>query len=350
MTNTDRIIQIVLCCLLLITLIVCIGMGAIPISVPQMLSALKQIATGNQFSGTEEAVFIQLRLPRVLLCATGGAILSVSGVLMQALFRNPIVEPGILGTSAGAALGASFVIGFAGSVSFMLPIIPIIWLQPIVASIFAAFATYLVIQLSGRANLVSTTSLLLSGMSVNAIAVSLMGFISYFSRDPQARSITFWNLGTFSGAAWGQCWMVLGVGIPGIGYCIRKSHQLNTLVLGYTDALYAGTAVKKLRKQILFMNTVMVAVLTGFVGVIAFMGMIVPHIMRLLVGSNHRVLLPAAAMAGAILLCLTDLFARTILAPAELPIGIITSLIGAPLFIFLYRKFSPLGGEGGLYD
>ncbi|MEI8110826.1 MAG: iron ABC transporter permease [Chitinophagia bacterium] len=350
MTNRNRNIQILLVCFLVITIFVCISRGAIPISIPQMISACKQLGSGYNFSETEEAVFIQLRLPRVLLCAVGGAILSVSGVLMQALFRNPIVEPGILGTSAGAALGASCVIGFAGSLSVMLPMIPVIWFQPIVATIFASLATYLVIQLSGRASQVTTTSLLLSGMSINAIAVSIMGFISYFSRDPQARSITFWNLGTFSGAGWWQCWMVLGIGIPCIGYCFRKSHQLNTLLLGYTDALYSGTEVKKLRNQILFANTVMVAVLTGFVGVIAFMGMIVPHIMRLLVGSHHRMLLPAAALSGAILLCLTDLFARTIIAPAELPIGIITSLIGAPLFIFLYRKFSPLYGEGGIND
>jgi iron complex transport system permease protein len=350
MSNRSAQILFILAGILVLVMGISLRLGAVPISWLDMLQGLLATLKGNPLKTIEQSVFMQLRLPRILVCAMGGAILSVSGVLMQAVFRNPIVEPGMLGTSAGAALGASLVIAFAGWFPIIFSVIPVIWLQPLLAFLMAALATYFVVQFAGTQQVISTSSLLLAGMSINAVALSLIGLISYFSRDPQARSITFWNLGSFSGVNWLQCMLIAVCIVPCWFFCYRKANQLDTLMLGYNDAIYAGTDVKKTRNQIMIVNMIMVAVLTCFVGVIAFMGMIIPHIVRMLLGSNHRILLPASAIGGAIILCVTDLFARLVIAPAELPIGIITSLIGAPLFLYLLRKFGLLQSQGGVYD
>jgi len=335
--------------LLLLVLLAAIASGAVAIGVDDMGGAINNWLQGQKPSNIYQGVFLQIRLPRVLLCAVTGAILSVSGVLMQGLFRNPIVEPGLVGTSAGAALGASFVFVFAGVLGSQIQAIFGPFLVPFFAFLGGLLASLLVFSLASSHQKISVTSLLLVGVAVNAVALSGTGFLSYLARDPQARSISFWNLGTFSGATWMQVWLVSAMGLLGILFSLVKAKHLNALLLGEDEADYLGVDTKKMQKQILLINTAMVAVATAFVGVIAFMGLIVPHIMRILFGSNHRVLIPATILAGAILLSLADLGARLILAPAEIPIGIITSLVGAPIYIFLLRSQGLLE-KGGGYD
>jgi iron complex transport system permease protein len=190
-------------------------------------------------------------------------------------------------------------------------------------------------------------SLLLIGIAVNAVCLSGTGFMSHIARDPQARSITFWNLGTFSGASWLQVGIVGSVAAIIFSISIRYSKQLNALLLGEEEAGYLGVDADKLKRRIMLLNTAMVSVATAFVGVISFMGLIVPHVLRLLIGSDNKRLLPASMILGATLLTLADMCARLLLAPAELPIGIITSLIGAPVFIILLKKFNLLQQKGG---
>lgn len=324
-----------------------IAFGAVSVSLSDMLSALQHYFTREDPANIYEAVFLQLRLPRVLLCAITGAILSVSGVLMQGLFRNPIVEPGLVGTSSGAAFGASVIFVLSGNMSpelkaYMGPL-----LLPVVAFMGAFGATYVVYSLAKTAGRVSILSLLLIGIAVNAVCISGTGFMSYIARDPQARSITFWNLGTFSGASWLQVAIVGSVGAVIFLVVQRQAKALNALLLGEDEAVYLGVDTDRLKRTVLLLNTAMVAVATSFVGVIAFMGLIVPHLVRLLIGSDHRKLLPAAAILGASLLTAADLVARLLLAPAELPIGIITSLVGAPVFVLLLKRFQLLQPTGG---
>ncbi len=173
--------------------------------------------------------------------------------------------------------------------------------------------------------------------------------MTYIARDPQARSITFWNLGTFSGASWLQVLIVGSVAAVIFLFSFRYSKQLNTLLLGEEEATYLGVDTAKLKSRILILNTAMVSVATAFTGVISFMGLIVPHILRLLIGSDNKRLLPAAIIMGALLLVLADMGARLILAPAEMPIGIITSLVGAPVFIILLKQFNILHQKGGYH-
>lgn len=324
-----------------------IAFGAVSVLPSDMWRSLQHFFTGKEPATIYEAVFIQLRLPRVLLCAITGAILAVSGVLMQGLFRNPIVEPGLVGTSSGAAFGASVVFVLAAKMSPEVKSYTGPLLVPLVAFFGALAATYIVYSLAKSAGRVSILSLLLIGIAVNAVCLSGTGFMSYIARDPQARSITFWNLGTFSGASWQQVAIVGTVAFSIFIITLRDAKGLNALLLGEEEANYLGVDTEKLKWRIMLMNTAMVAVATAFVGVIAFMGLIVPHVVRLLIGSDNRRLLPASAILGAALLTLADLAARLLLAPAEMPIGIITSLVGAPIFILLLKRFNLVQQKGG---
>jgi iron complex transport system permease protein len=312
--------------------------GAVSISNKQMVDAIQHFFQGNTPSSIYEGVFLQIRLPRVFLCLFSGAILSASGVFMQGLFRNPLVEPGIIGTSAGAAFGASIVFVVAAY-------LPIEWkslvgplLVPLFAFIGSIVATYLVYSIAKSQQKSNVLSILLVGLAINAMGLSGMGFMTYIARDPQARSINFWNLGTFSGANWQQVFIVFIVLILVILSIFKFIKPLNALLLGEEEAIYLGVDVKQTRRKILFINTLMVAIVTSFVGVIGFIGLIVPHIVRQLVGSDHNKLLPASMLIGAAVLLLADLVARLLLAPSEIPIGIITSIVGAPVFIFLLKK------------
>jgi len=334
--------------ILLVTVLLCaIAFGAVSILPSDMFSAIQHFFQGKDPKNIYEGVFIQLRLPRVLLCAITGAILSLSGVLMQGLFRNPIVEPGLVGTSSGAALGASIVFVMAAKFSPEMKSFTGPFLVPLVAFFGALAATYTVYSLAKNAKRVSIMSLLLIGIAVNAVCLSGTGFMSYIARDPQARSITFWNLGTFSGASWSQVFIVGTVAAVIFILSLRYSKQLNALLLGEEEATYLGVDTDKLKRKIMLLNTAMVSVATAFVGVISFMGLIVPHVLRLLIGSDNKRLLPASMILGATLLTLADMCARLILAPAEVPIGIITSLVGAPIFIILLKKFNLLQQKGG---
>lgn len=333
-----------------LVLVLAIAWGAVPISWHDMLGALENWWQGRKPANIYEGVFLQIRLPRVLLCMITGAILAVSGVLMQGLFRNPIVEPGLIGTSAGAAFGASCV--FVLSAGFSAPLQK--WTGPFLVPLFAfgggLLATYLVYQLAKGNKRMDITTLLLIGIAINAVGLSGTGFMSYIARDPQARSITFWNLGTFSGASWIQVGITGAIALLVFLLSIRYAKALNLLVLGEDEAFYGGIDPEKVKRRMMLYNTAMISIATAFVGVISFMGLIVPHVMRLLVGSDHKKLLPASMLAGALLLTLADMGARLLLAPAELPIGIITSLVGAPVFVILLKKTRMIPGKGGVDD
>jgi iron complex transport system permease protein len=345
----NRFIFPVLVILLVIAMITAIAFGAVSILPAEMYSSLKHFFGGQKPANIYEAVFIQLRLPRVILCAITGAILAVSGVLMQGLFRNPIVEPGLIGTSSGAAFGAAFVFVMAAKWPPELKSQIGPFLTPLFAFMGALLATYVVYMLARNARRVSIISLLLVGIAINAVGLSGTGFMSYIARDPQARSITFWNLGTLSGANWLQVAMVGGVAAIMFIISFRYSKQLNALLLGEEEASYLGVDTEKMKRRVMILNTAMVSVATAFVGVISFVGLIVPHILRILIGSDNKQLLPASMIAGAVLLVLADMCARLLLAPAEIPIGIITSLVGAPVFIILLKRFNLLQQKGG-YD
>lgn len=298
-----------------------IASGAVSLSFSHMVSALDNFLHQKNPANIYEGVFLQIRLPRVLLCAITGAILAVSGVLLQGLFRNPIVEPGLIGTSSGAAFGASIVFVMAEKMNETLKSITGPFLVPLFAFAGGLAATFFVYNIAKSQKRISITSLLLVGIAINAIGISGTGFMSYIARDPQARSITFWNLGSFSGATWLQVGITFAVAAFVFILSFRYAKQLNALILGEEEAAYLGIDPEKLKWRVLVLTTAMVAVATAFVGVISFLGLIVPHILRLLIGSDNKKLIPAAMVMGALLLTLADMGARLFLAPAEIPGG-----------------------------
>ncbi len=350
---TYRTIYIVLAIILFLSLLCAIGSGAVSISFKEIFLSLAHamgIQTQAKVQPIIEGLFMQIRLPRVLLCVVVGAGLSVSGALMQALFRNPIVEPGLIGTSSGAAFGAAliFVVGkgfFMQYSQFLGSLV-----LPLSAFVFSLIATLLVYRFSSTHGKITVATMILVGVAVNAIAASCTGFLSYIARDPQARSITFWNLGTFSGANWDSVMLVYAVTVPSIFLVLRYSKALNALLLGEEQAGYLGVNTESLKIKIIVLNTLIVAVATSVVGVIGFVGLIVPHLLRMIKGSDNRFLIIGSVFLGAILMNIADMTSRLIIAPAELPIGIVTSFVGAPVFIWILRRQTGGGDKkGGFY-
>lgn len=276
------------------------------------------------------SVFLELRLPRVLLAGLTGATLGVSGTLMQGLFRNPIVEPGLAGTSAGAALGAALVFVF-GSGAFAAPLGSLA--VPALAFAGGFAATMLVYRVSAALGKVDVLTLLLAGIAVNAVCNAGTGLLSYVARDPQARNITFWNLGTFTTADWRGVALVAAAFALCFAWALRYGKALNALMLGEAEAAYLGVDPQALILRLIVVNTLMVAVATAMVGVIAFVGLVVPHLLRMLRTADYTFLLPASALLGAALMEAVDVAARVVVAPAELPVGILTALVGAPVFL-----------------
>jgi iron complex transport system permease protein len=338
-TKQHRSRKVFLSALTVVTLLVLaasIRYGAIDFSIAEIGRALASLLPGHPEPSLDQRILLELRFPRAVLCLLVGASLGVGGTLMQALFRNPIVEPGLVGTSSGAAFGSALFFVLGGVFHFGTSI----WSLPIAACIGGVVSSYLVFLLArsredGRASIVM---LLLTGLAVNALFMSAIGFLSYIARDPQARSITFWSLGTLSGASWKAVEIVTISTLVGTAIALRYAKQLNALMIGEEEATYLGVNVNRLKWIILSVNVVIVAVATAFTGVISFVGLVVPHILRMLGGADNRYLIAGSALTGAILLTLADLIARLSVRPAELPIGIVTSAVGVPVFIFLLRR------------
>jgi iron complex transport system permease protein len=335
-SGSRRALLVALAFAALVALAASIRYGAIDFSVPAIWQALTSLLPGRPEPTLDQRIFLELRLPRAVLCLLVGASLGVGGALMQALFRNPIVEPGLVGTSSGAAFGSALFFVLGGVFQFSTGL----WSLPLAACLGGVLSTYLVFLLArsredGRASIVM---LLLTGLAVNALFMSAIGFLSYIARDPQARSITFWSLGTLSGASWRAVEVVAVSTVGGTLVALRYAKQLNALMIGEEEATYLGVNVNRLKWIILSVNVIIVAVATAFTGVISFVGLVVPHILRMMRGADNRFLIVGSALTGATLLSLADLIARLTLRPAELPIGIVTSAVGVPVFLFLLRR------------
>jgi iron complex transport system permease protein len=255
---------------------------------------------------------------------------------MQGLFRNPIVEPGLAGTSAGAALGASLVFVLGGTSAFAAPLGSLA--VPLMAFAGAFAATMLVYRVSATFGKVNVFTLLLAGIAVNAVCGAGTGFLSYVARDPQARNITFWNLGTFTTAEWRGVTLVSVCFVACFFFALRAAKGLNALMLGEDEASLLGFDTERLVSRLLLVNTIMVAAATAMVGVIAFVGLVVPHVLRMWRSSDYTFLIPASALLGAVTMEVIDVVARVIIPPAELPIGIITAVIGAPVFLWILLR------------
>ncbi|HEX4309366.1 MAG TPA: iron ABC transporter permease [Acidobacteriaceae bacterium] len=334
--RSDRIWLASLFLLMIATTVASIRFGAMDFSNHAMAAAFWGKLSGHTDLPLDQRIFMQLRVPRAILCLLVGASLGVGGTLMQALFRNPIVEPGLVGTSSGAAFGAALFYVFGALLKVNLGG----WTLPLAACFGGVLSTYLVFALAHTKNegRSSILRLLLTGLAINALFMSGIGFLSYVARDPQARSIIYWNLGTLSGADWNSVLVVGLATIIGLVPAVLCAKSLNALMIGEDEATALGINVARLKWIVLTINVLMVAVATAFTGVISFVGLVVPHILRILRGPDNRFLILGSAMLGGTLLSVADLIARTLLRPAELPIGIVTAVVGVPVFLSLLRS------------
>lgn len=323
--------------LLLFLFLFSLSIGALDITMGQILQIFLARLGGSvgDFTDTQSIVLMNIRLPRLLFTILIGAALGVSGAALQGLFRNPLVEPGIIGVSSGAALGAFAVI--LGLASFIgeLPESYKVWLLPPFAFAGGVIATFLTLRLGNYQGKVRVTVLILAGVAITALANAMIGLGIFYADDQQLRTFTFWTLGDLSAATWNKV-AIITLPILGAIYGLnRQSKALNAIALGESEAFHSGVNVERVKTSVVFLSALCVGVAVSFSGIIGFVGLVIPHMIRMAFSSDHRILIPASALGGAILLILADIFARTVVAPSELPIGVVTATLGTPFFIYL---------------
>jgi iron complex transport system permease protein len=326
----------VLGALLVTAVLLNVGLGAVRIAPPQVAAILLDrlgVPLDVPFETQQAAVLLAIRLPRVVLGALVGAALAVSGAAMQGLFRNPLADPGLLGVSTGAALAAATVIVLGGALG-----VGGAWLLPVAAFVGGLLVTLLVYALATSQGRTAVATMLLAGVAVNAVAGSATGFLTFLADDAQLRDLTFWSLGSLGGATW----RALLSAAPFLLLCIllmpQLARPLNAFLLGEAEAGHLGVRVEVVKAAIIVLSALAVGAAVSVSGIIGFVGLVVPHLLRLALGPDHRTLLPGSVLLGAALLLFADLFARTVVAPAELPIGIVTSLVGGPFFLWLLLR------------
>lgn len=309
-----------------------LGAGAVEIGPARVLAILAGAGAGE---GREALVVMNIRLPRLLLGLLVGAALGVSGAMMQGLFRNPLADPGLVGVSAGAGLAAAvmivlgerYIAPYAGGSTFLL--------LPVGAFVGGLATTLALYGIATREGRTSVATMLLAGIALGALAGAFTGILAYASDDRQLRDLTFWSLGSLGGATWAKLAVVAPIILPILIATPMLARGLNALVLGEAEAYHLGIGVQRLKAMIILLVAGAVGASVAVAGVIGFVGIVVPHLLRLVIGPDHRLLLPLCAVLGGALLAGADILARTIVAPSELPIGIVTAAVGAPFFLWL---------------
>lgn len=308
--------------------------GAAGLGVSDLVAA----ATGDGLSARDRVVLFDIRLPRLVMGIAVGAALAQSGALLQGLFRNPLADPGIVGVSAGAGLGAVLAIVAGGTLPAGLQLLAGPWLVPLAAGLGGWATTLVLYRVATSGGRTNVGTMLLAGIALAALASAASGALVYVADDRELRDITFWSMGSLAGATWAK----LALTLPLIGLVLAVAlflgRGLNALALGEAQAAHMGVNVQRVKGLAVFCAAAATGAAVAASGGIGFVGIVVPHLVRLALGPDHRRLLPHAALLGAALLVLADLLSRTMVAPAELPIGIITALLGAPVFLWILLR------------
>lgn len=325
-----RVLIVILCALLLATFVAELAFGAVRLPIGQVMAAL--LHPGDR--GRQTALIVNaIRLPRALLAALVGAILAISGAAMQGLFRNPLADPSLIGVTAGASVGASLAIVFGGGLAGLAGLS----IVSLAAFAGGAAAVVLVYVLATRASGTSVATMLLAGIAIGALAGSLTSLLTFYASNENLRRISLWQMGGLSGADWSRVGVLAVVAAPVLLGLPAYARVLNALLLGESEARHLGFPVERGKVAIIALVAAGVGVSVAVAGAITFVGLVVPHMVRLLIGPDHRHVLPASGLAGAVLLLGADTVARVVVAPTELPVGVLTALLGAPFFIVLLR-------------
>ena len=344
------IVFIILIAAVALSAILSVSIGQVSIPFQQSFRILIQQITGGQFGNTGETasgmyidIIWQIRFPRVLLAMVIGAGLALCGTVMQASVQNPLADPYILGISSGAALGATFSIMLGFSVGGLLGEFGVAsW-----AFIGALGAAILVLGLASIGGKVSSVKLVLAGTVINALCNSFSKFIIYFAKNSDGiRSVSFWTMGSLASAEWNTLPLISVIVIATITFFLFQFRVMNTMLMGEETAITLGVNLNFYRRLYMVISSVVTGILVSTCGIIGFVGLIVPHIVRSVVGSDHKRLIPASILFGSLFMIWTDIFARTIVPNGELPVGIVTSILGAPVFMYmLIKKSYGFGGR-----
>ncbi|MFJ9677208.1 FecCD family ABC transporter permease [Streptomyces sp. NPDC101194] len=325
---------LVVCCLL------SAGLGAYGIPLGDVLASVQHRLRlgGSALDRVGESVLWNVRLPRIVLALLVGASLGCAGALMQGVFGNPLAEPGVIGISSGAAVGA--VASIALGLNFLGN-----WTITVCAFVAGLATVLLVYTLSRSGGRTEVVTLILTGIAVNAFAGALIGLFVFFADNAQISQITFWQLGSLAQATWPKVLAVLPCAALGLLVAPFHSRKLDLLALGERPARHLGVDVERLRIALVLVVALLTAAAVAVAGIISFVGLLVPHLLRMANGPGHRFLVPGSALGGALVLVVGDLAARTVAAPAELPLGVLTALFGSPFFFWLLRRTRR--GQGG---
>jgi iron complex transport system permease protein len=335
------VVTVVLFAAMITVSVASLGTGAAGLGLGELASAL----TGDTgLSPRATVILYDIRLPRLAMGLLVGAALAVSGALMQGLFRNPLADPGIVGVSAGASLGAVTMIVLGGMLPAAVVAVAGLYLLPVAAFLGGLTVTLLLYRVSTQGGRTSVATMLLAGIAVAALAQAVTGILVYMADDRQLRDITFWGLGSLAGASWQKAAACLPLILPVLVLSPLLGRGLNALSLGEAQAAHLGIAVERVKVAAVLGVAAAAGAAVAVAGGIGFVGILVPHLLRLSCGPDHRSLLPQTAILGGTLLVLADMVARSIIAPAELPIGIVTACLGAPVFLWiLLRRRGDLG-------
>jgi len=332
--------------LLALSLFLAVGVGAMAISPGEVAAILGDrlgLALPLAYESAQEAVLLAIRLPRAILGLLAGASLAAAGAALQGLFRNPLADPGLIGVSTGAALAAALAIVVGGAAAPLLPDGTIRFLVPLAAFAGGLAATFIVYRIARRGGRTDVATMLLAGVALNAIAGAGIGLLIFASTDQELRDLNFWLLGSLAGVTWQRLAIAGPLMLLPLMLFSAASRPLNALLMGEREAGHLGYPVDTVKRRLITLAALSVGAAVALTGVIGFVGLVVPHIVRLSVGPDHRVLLPASMLLGASLLLVADLLARTLVVPAELPIGILTSCVGGPFFLWLIMRGNALG-------
>lgn len=319
--------------LLLLAVVTSLAIGAtglLPLSGWKVLLGYPSAADDNV-----ALILMDIRLPRTLLAMFVGAALAISGAMMQGMFRNPLADPALVGVSSGAALAAVLVIAFGHG--WAAPFVRLLGIHalPLAAFLGGLGVTTLLVAMTGGRRPLSIAGLLLAGLAIGALAQAVMGIAVYASDDRALRDLTLWTLGSFAGASWQKVFAIVPFALAATLILPSLTRGLNGLLLGEAEAFHLGIDTRRTKLAIVFTTAALVGAAVAVAGVIGFVGIVVPHVIRLIAGPDHKLLLPSSALLGATLAILADVIARVVVAPAELPVGIVMALLGAPFFLHL---------------
>jgi len=326
-----------------------VTLGPMPISIGDMGATLFQrlgLWWGETVDPIKVAVVESIRAPRAVLGLFAGAALGIAGAVMQGFFRNPLADPGLIGVSSGGALAAVFVIVLGPTLAAPYLALMGPFALPVAAFLGSFAAVALIYRISLVDGRVIVATMLLAGVAANALAAAGIGYFTFLADDEQLRTLTFWTLGSLNGASWGNIWPALGLMAIAIAALSTLARPLNSLLLGENEAHHLGVNVEQLKLRAAFFTALGVGAATAVCGIIGFVGLVTPHLVRLMTGPDHRFVLPGAALLGGGLLAFADLIARLAVQPAELPLGVVTAFIGAPFFFWLLIRDKAKGALG----